>query len=113
MSAMRRSWEWHFEQTISIPKTRLNNSAHRIWLGGLSAKGLLQVLGSLPRARPTCKSWCRGAWRGSCPRRWPASRKLVVGILLGGLVVIATLAVLLFLTARRLAALERRDRKEG
>jgi len=43
----------------------------------------------------------------------PASRRLLVGILLVGLAVIATLAVLLFLTARRLAALERRDRKEG
>ena len=39
----------------------------------------------------------------------PASRNLLAGILLGGLAVIATLAILLFLTARRLSALERRE----
>jgi type III secretion protein J len=38
----------------------------------------------------------------------PASRKLLVGILLAGLAIIATLAILLFLTARRLAGLERK-----
>jgi hypothetical protein len=43
----------------------------------------------------------------------PASRKLLVGILLGGLAVIAILAVLLFLSARRLAALERRERERS
>jgi type III secretion protein J len=38
----------------------------------------------------------------------PASRNLLVGILLAGLAIIATLAVLLFVTARRLAGLERK-----
>ena len=43
----------------------------------------------------------------------PASRKLLVGILLGGLAVIATLAALLLITARRLSALERRERERS
>jgi hypothetical protein len=43
----------------------------------------------------------------------PASRKLLVGILLGGLAVIVILAVLLFLAARRLSALERRERERS
>jgi type III secretion protein J len=43
----------------------------------------------------------------------PASRTLLLGGLLGGLAIIATLAVLLLIAARRLAGLERRDRKEG
>jgi len=42
----------------------------------------------------------------------PGSRKLLAGLLLGGLAVIATLAVLLFLAARRLG-LERRDREKS
>jgi hypothetical protein len=33
ISAIRRSGALHFVQRISIPKTRLNNSAHRIYLG--------------------------------------------------------------------------------
>ena len=43
----------------------------------------------------------------------PASRNLLVGILLAGLAIIVTLAVLLFLSARRLAALERRERERS
>jgi hypothetical protein len=43
----------------------------------------------------------------------PASRKLLLIALLGGLAVIAALAVLLFITARRLAARYRRDREES
>jgi len=43
----------------------------------------------------------------------PSSRKLLVGILLGGLAVIATLAALLLITARRLAALDRRERERS
>jgi hypothetical protein len=39
----------------------------------------------------------------------PASRNLLVGILLAGLAVIATLAVLLFLTARRLGSERKKD----
>jgi type III secretion protein J len=43
----------------------------------------------------------------------PANRNLLLGVLTGGLALIATLAVLLLLTARRLAALERRDREKS
>jgi hypothetical protein len=32
MSAIRRSWEWHFEQTISNPKVLRSNSAHGMYL---------------------------------------------------------------------------------
>ena len=38
----------------------------------------------------------------------PASRKLLLVVLLGGLAVVATLAALLLITARRLAGLERK-----
>jgi len=41
------------------------------------------------------------------------SRKLLVGILLGGLAIIAMLAALLLIAARRLAALERRERERS
>lgn len=43
----------------------------------------------------------------------PASRKLLLVVLLGGLAIIATLAALLLITARRLAALERRERERS
>ncbi len=43
----------------------------------------------------------------------PGSRKLLLVALLGGLAVIATLAVLLLITARRLAAVDRRDRENS
>jgi hypothetical protein len=39
----------------------------------------------------------------------PGSRKLLLGGLLGGLAIIATLAILLFLTARRLGLERKKD----
>ena len=33
MSAIRRSGTWHFEQTVSIPKTLRNRSDHLMYFG--------------------------------------------------------------------------------